>query len=937
MSVDADRIVTAAMTELRKDGFKVDEAAAQAPVGTTGKSGLELNLKAIADAVVDEFTEHWTGGGSWGNLPDGDGVPQRVGDVWSMVQDFLTKTAADALYATTSALSTVATSAASALATATTAAAAAAAAMAAIPAAASTAPLMDGVVSVGAASAYARADHRHPTDTSREPAITAGAAGQWWRYDKTWAALSASDVGGLGALATLSQVADAQVASGAAVSWSKISKSGAAAADVGALGATAAASGDLAGNYPSPTVAGLRGYVLPTLSTTAGGLRWSGTAWALDSTVYLSTTAAAAAYQVKLTTGTTAQYLRGDLSLATFPTTVSAFTNDSGYITSAGSISGNAATATKLSTARTIAATGDGTWSVTFDGSANVSSALTVSGLRGYVLPTLSSTAGGLRWSGTAWALDSTAYLSTAVAASVYLPLAGGTMNAGAKILTLQDMTINTGANVNYSNAPFVAQRYTSDSTTTTHASIGFHNRGVNAAALYYSSQYAQFWYNDHNGGVYHLWDSKDFASQSITNWTTAYNWGNHASAGYLLSSTAASTYQTKITTGTTAQYLRGDLSLATFPTTVSGFTNDSGYITSAASISGNAATATKATYLNITENTTSNNIYPILWCGQVNGDVYRTLNKLNYNPYTGLLTSTGGFSGDLTGNATTATTASAVSWGGITSKPSGIDNVGVHRLYRGDGTDGYWLSHSWSNVCSSYFGSNSWYLTASNSQSDSQGGIHTVLVDYAGTSVNALYLGGVASDNFVRGTGYNTSSTFGHRTTCFNYNGAAASSTCLTDPLYSGFYDGNFNASQTPNNNWAFVVNTTHSNTTTAASRYSFQIAASFDNGTAPISWGGENYWMRVNNSLGIGPWRTLIHSNNYPSFNNFTNGIVAGVAAMGTVVGQTGYAWFGSKKQWSNSYIHSEYTANVFRHQCNNQYGAINRWTISCCPRRI
>lgn len=126
---------------------------------------------------------------------------------------------------------------------------------------------------------------------------------------------------------------------------------------------------------------------------------------------------------------------------------------------------------------------------------------------------------------------------------SVYLPLTGGTMTAGAKILALQDMTINTGANVNYSSAPFVAQRNTIGGTTT-HASIGFHNRGVNAAALFYHAGYSNFWFNDHTGGLYQLWSSKDFASQSITNWTTAYNWGNHASAGYLLSSTASSTYQ---------------------------------------------------------------------------------------------------------------------------------------------------------------------------------------------------------------------------------------------------------------------------------------------------------------------------------------------------------------------------------------------------------
>lgn len=43
-----------------------------------------------------------------------------------------------------------------------------------------------------------------------------------------------------------------------------------------------------------------------------------------------------------------------------------------------GALVGNASTATKLATARTIAASGDGTWSVSFDGSTNVSSAITL-------------------------------------------------------------------------------------------------------------------------------------------------------------------------------------------------------------------------------------------------------------------------------------------------------------------------------------------------------------------------------------------------------------------------------------------------------------------------------------------------------------------------------------------------------------------------------
>ncbi len=44
---------------------------------------------------------------------------------------------------------------------------------------------------------------------------------------------------------------------------------------------------------------------------------------------------------------------------------------------------------------------------------------------------------------------------------------------------------------------------------------------------------------------------------------------------------TSFSTKQNAITTGSALQYLKGDLSLGTFPTTVSNFTNDAGYLTS--------------------------------------------------------------------------------------------------------------------------------------------------------------------------------------------------------------------------------------------------------------------------------------------------------------------------------------------------------------------
>lgn len=64
---------------------------------------------------------------------------------------------------------------------------------------------------------------------------------------------------------------------------------------------------------------------------------------------------------------------------ATEPTsTVSGLTVGRLVANVTGALTGNASTATTLQTARSISITGDATWSVTFDGSANVSSALTL-------------------------------------------------------------------------------------------------------------------------------------------------------------------------------------------------------------------------------------------------------------------------------------------------------------------------------------------------------------------------------------------------------------------------------------------------------------------------------------------------------------------------------------------------------------------------------
>ena len=66
---------------------------------------------------------------------------------------------------------------------------------AAVPPPATVAPLMAGVAAVGTTVKYAREDHKHPTDTSREATIAAGTTAQYYRGDKSWQALDKASVG----------------------------------------------------------------------------------------------------------------------------------------------------------------------------------------------------------------------------------------------------------------------------------------------------------------------------------------------------------------------------------------------------------------------------------------------------------------------------------------------------------------------------------------------------------------------------------------------------------------------------------------------------------------------------------------------------------------------------------------------------------------------
>lgn len=79
--------------------------------------------------------------------------------------------------------------------------------------------------------------------------------------------------------------------------------------------------------------AGSHNYWKKSSAPPGGSVNWGSIGGTLSSQTDLST--ALAGKQASLTIGTTAQYFRGDLSLATFPTNLSAFTNGPGYLTAA--------------------------------------------------------------------------------------------------------------------------------------------------------------------------------------------------------------------------------------------------------------------------------------------------------------------------------------------------------------------------------------------------------------------------------------------------------------------------------------------------------------------------------------------------------------------------------------------------------------------------
>ena len=299
--------------------------------------------------------------------------------------------------------------------------------------------------------------------------------------------------------------------------------------------------------------------------------------------------------------------------------------------------------------------------------------------------------------------------------------------------------------------------------------------------------------------------------------------------------------------------------------------TNPSGYITSSASISGNAATATNVAWTGVTGRPTA--------LSQFSNDL---------GNYGGFLTSLPAHDHDrvfLTDSRGAVrepsyyddryaqwdfqnngdTNAGGDAWHGLLTVSKWTVYDGSHRqeqlAFTGDdlkrrtaASDSAW--GPWKTILDSNNFS-TWAAAASHTHSIANvTGLQTALdgkqasgsyLTTSGKAADSELFDGTDSIYFVKGNGVNT---LGYRTTG---NSGANSAGGLS----SGFYDGS-GMSNMPTSDWYHLIVNAHNNSSTS-NQYEFHIATPF--------WDKSNFYVRSISPGDVGPWRTLIHNGNIGS----------------------------------------------------------------------
>ena len=547
----------------------------------------------------------------------------------------------------------------------------------------------------------------------------------------------------------------------------------------------------------------------------------------------------------------------------TFDTTASrSITHDTAaalrtYVGSA-STTGNAATATKLATARTIGMSGDVTGTATaFDGTANITIPTTLPTLLTAGSAGSSTSVPTLTWDakGRLTAAGSAAISiphtqindwATSVS-SVYLPLTGGTLT-GFLTGTSAELWTNKNAHDYGPALTLHGSIYTSDANLLLRSSAGYGN------FVGFSDQSKSTGFQRWNLGVendafqIHANSSDGLGGESVLKLDRN---GNLTIRGTLtaFSFTGNAATATKLATARTIS-ITGD---GTWSTSFDGSANATGALTLATLLTaGSAGSAT-------------------------------TVPTLTWDAKGRLIAA---------GSAAISIPHAQISdWGTYinqalltTSSPTfGNANIGTMIGYPNNS----WFGYSGFNVGTNYSGfyqtnasdigiaalsGHGVYLQVAQTQIldilgdgiiahqpiSANGGITGNL---SGTASNASALGGVAEDYFVRGNGVN----YGTRTTPLpNWSTGTSSSQQL---LKTGAYDGNFPvSSDMPTGGWWLINHVKHSDPSGVggAGYWGFDLAAGMGTGGSVAG----QFCVRTSSDVSWGTWYTLLHSGNVGTF---------------------------------------------------------------------